>query len=85
MLKDCPIIQKKAQKMKQSAKKEKELKRAMIAAWSYSDSSNSGNEEEKMENLCFMANEDLIQEDETEYESLDELHYLTSLNILMMN
>ena len=71
--------------MKQSAKKEKELKRAMIAAWSYSDSSNSGNEEEKMENLCFMANEDLIQEDETEYESSNEVDYSDFLNIRRMN
>jgi len=65
MVKDCPIIQKKAEKMNQRAKKEKEPKRAMIAAWSCSNSSDSDNKEEKMENLCFMANEDLIQEDKT--------------------
>ena len=28
-----------------------------------------------MENLCFMANEDLSQEEETEYESSDEVDY----------
>ena len=38
----------------------------MIAAWSDSDSSDSDDEEEQVENLCFMANEDLIQEEETE-------------------
>ena len=49
--------------MKHRAKKEKELKRAMIAAWSFSDSSNSDDEKKQVENLCFMANEDQIQED----------------------
>ena len=34
VVKDCLIIQKKVEKMKQKAKKEKELKRAMIAVWS---------------------------------------------------
>jgi len=68
-------MQKKAEKMKQRAKKEKELKRAMIAAWSDSDSSDSDDEEEQVENLCFMANDDLIQDDETEYESSDEVDY----------
>jgi len=75
MVKDCPIIQKKAEKMKQRAKKEKEIRRVMIAAWSDSDSSDSDGEEEQVENLCFMANEDQIQEDETEYESLDKVDY----------
>ena len=51
--------------MKQRAKKEKELKRAMIVAWSDSDSSDSNNKEQQMEDLRFMANEDLIQKDET--------------------
>ena len=75
MVKDCPIIQKKAKKMKQRAKKEKELKRAMIAAWSDSDSSDNDNDEEQMENLCFRANEDLIQGYEIEYESSDKKDY----------
>ena len=60
--------------MKQRAKKEKELKRAMIATWSDSDSSDN-DEEEQMENLCYMANEDLIQEDEIECDSSDEVDY----------
>ena len=47
MVKYCPIIQKKAEKMKQRAKKEKELKRAMIVAPSDSDSSDSDDEESK--------------------------------------
>ena len=61
--------------MKQRAKKEKELKRAMIATWSDSDSSDSDDKEKQVENLCFMANEDEIQEDKTEYESSDEVDY----------
>ena len=32
-------------------------------------------EEEQVENLCFMVNEDLIQEEETEYESSDKVDY----------
>ena len=75
MVKAFPIIQKKAEKRKQKAKKKKELKRVMIAAWSDSDSSDCDDEEEQVENLCFLANEDLIQEEETEYESLDEVGY----------
>jgi len=47
----------------------------MIAAWSNSDSSDSNDEEEQVESLCFMVNEDLIQEEETEYESSDEVYY----------
>jgi len=57
---DCPIIQKKAEKWKQKAKKEKQLKRAMIVTWSDSNSRKSEYEEERKENLCFMVNEDLI-------------------------
>ena len=74
-VKDCPVIRKKAEKWKQKAKEEKQLKRAMIAAWSDSDSSDNDNEEEKVESLFFMANEDLSQEEETEYESSDEVDY----------
>jgi len=59
VVKDCPIIQKKAEKRKQKAKKE--FKRAMIAALSDSDSSESEDEEEQAENLCFMANEDQLK------------------------
>jgi len=75
VVKDCHIIQKKAKKWKQKAKKEKQLKRAMTATWSDNDSSNSEVEEEQKENLCFMANEDQIQEEETDYESSDEIDH----------
>ena len=37
--------------------------------------SDSDNKEEQVENLCFMANEDLIQEEKTQYESSDEVDY----------
>jgi len=40
-----------------------------------SDSSDGEDEEEKTTNLCFMVNEDQVQEDETKYESLDEVHH----------
>ena len=43
--------------------------------WSDSDSSESEDKKEQKENLCFMTNEDLIQEEETEYESSDEVDY----------
>ena len=59
-MKDCPIIQKRAEKCKQKPKKE--FKKAMIAAWSASDSSDSDDEEEQVVNLCFMANKDNVQE-----------------------
>jgi len=45
----------------------------MIATWSDSDSSDSDDEEEQAANLCFMVNEDQVQEDETEYESSNEV------------
>jgi len=70
VVKDCPILQKKVEKHKQKAKKE--FKKATIAAWSDSDSSNSENEEQAT-NLFFMVNEDQVQEDETEYKSRDEV------------
>jgi len=63
VVKDCLVIQKKAEKWKQKAKKKKQLKRAMIAAWSDSDSSDSDDKEEQVDNLCFMANEDPSQEE----------------------
>ena len=47
----------------------------MIAAWKDSDSSESEDEEEQKENLCFIGNEDLILEEEIEYESSDEVDY----------
>ena len=75
VVKDCLVIQKKAKKWKQKAKKEKQLKRAMIAIWSDSDSSESEDEKHQKENLCFMANEDLSQAKETKYESSDEVDY----------
>ena len=53
----------------------------MIATWSDNDSSRSEDKEEQKKNLCFMANEDLIQEEETEYESSDEVDYYESLDI----
>jgi len=71
--KDCPILQKRAEKRKEKAKQE--FKRAMIAAWHDSDSSDSENKEEQAMNLCFMVNEGQIQEEETEYESSDEVDY----------
>jgi len=56
--KDCLILQKKVEKRKEKAKQE--FKRAMIATWSDSDSSDSENEEEQAENLCFMVKEGQI-------------------------
>jgi len=47
----------------------------MIAIWSDSDSSESEDEKQQKENLCFMANEDLSQAEETKYESSDEVDY----------
>jgi len=47
----------------------------MIVTWSDSNSSYSDDEEEQVENLCFMANDGLIQDDETEYESSNEVNY----------
>ena len=58
----------KAEKRKQKAKKE--FRKAMIATWSDSDSSDSDKEEE-VANLCLMAND--VQE--TESENLDEVDY----------
>jgi len=58
----------KAKKRKHKAKKE--FKRAMIAAWSDSDSSDSDKEEE-IANLCLMTND----VHETEFENLDEVDY----------
>ena len=53
IVKDCSVLQMKAEKHKQKAKKE--FKRAMIAAWSDSDSNDSDKEGE-IANLCLMAN-----------------------------
>jgi len=66
-----PHFTKKAGKCKEKAKKE--FKKAMIATWSNSDSSDSDDEEEAT-NLYFMVNEDQVQEDETDYESSDEVN-----------
>ena len=70
MLKDCPLIQ----KMGESRRfKKKDNKRAMIAAWSNSDPSDSESDEEHNANICLMDNE--VQEDQRfEYESTDEVH-----------
>jgi len=73
VVKDCSILQKKAKKRRQKAKKE--FKRAMIAAWSDSDSSKSEDEEEQPLSLCFMANENQTHNEETGYESSDEVDY----------
>jgi len=54
-------------------KAKKEFKRAMIAAWSDRDSSESEDEEEQAVNLCFMANQ--THDEETEYESSDKVDY----------
>ena len=70
---DCPILQKKAEKHKDKGKQE--FKRAMIAAWSDSDSSDNEIKEEKAANLCFMLTEGQTQEEEIEYESSDEIDY----------
>jgi len=64
VVKDCLILQKKAEKHKQKAKKE--FRKVMIAAWSDSDSSDSGDEEEQAANICFIVNENQVQEDEIE-------------------
>jgi len=66
--KDCPVLQMKAEKRKQKAKKE--FRKAMIAAWSDGDS-NDNDKEEEVANLCLMAND--VQE--TEPEDLDEVDY----------
>ena len=73
VVKDCSILQKKAKKRRQKAKKE--FKRAMIAAWSDSNSSESEDEEEQPLSLCFMANENQTHNEETGYESSDEVDY----------
>ena len=54
LLKDCPLIQ----KMGESRRfKKKENRRAMIAAWSDSDTSESESDEEHNANICLMARE----------------------------
>jgi len=73
VVKDCPILRKKVEKRRQKAKKE--FKRAMMAAWSDSASSKSKDEEEQAVNPCFMANENQTHDEETEYESSDEVDY----------
>jgi len=75
MVKDCPISPKKKNPEKRRQKAKKEFKRVMIAAWSDSDSSESKNEEKQVVNLCFMANENQTHDEETEYESSDEVDY----------
>jgi len=73
VVKDCPILQKKAKKRRQKAKKE--FKRAMMAVWNDSDSSGSEDEEEQAVNLCFMANENQTHDEETQYESSNKVDY----------
>ena len=43
------------------------------------DSTDSEDEEKQVANICFMVNEDQVQQDETEYESLDEVNYTNLL------
>jgi len=47
----------------------------MTAAWSDSDSSYSEDKAEHVANLCFMVNENHVQEHKTKYESLDKVDY----------
>jgi len=47
----------------------------MIAAWSDSDSSGSGDEEEQPLSLCFMENVNQTHNEETDYESSNEVDY----------
>ena len=68
IVKDCPVLQMKAEKRKHKAKKE--LKKAMIAAWSDSDSSDS-DKKEVVANLPLMMND--VQE--TKLEKFDEVDY----------
>ena len=69
LLKDCPLIQ----NMGKSRRfKKKDNKRAMIATWSDSETSDSKSNEEHTTNICVMAKE--VQDDErSEYESTNEV------------
>jgi len=70
IVKDCPISQKKAKKQRQKAKKE--LKKAMVAIWSNSDTSNSDDNEYQVVNLGMMAKEE-HGEEQTECKSSHEV------------
>ena len=69
MLKDCPLLQKVGERRKF---KRKENKKAMIAVWSDSESSESDNYEEHVINTCLMA-KDMQEEEQSEYGSTDEV------------
>jgi len=61
LLKDCPLIQKMGESWRF---KKKENRRAMIAAWSDSDTSESESDEEHKANICLMAREGQAHEPE---------------------
>ena len=69
LLKDCQLIQKKGESRRF---KKKDSKRAMIAAWSDSDTSESESDEEHTANICLMA-KDVKNDERFEYESTDEV------------
>ena len=54
LLKDCPLIQNKREKQKF---KKKENKRAMIATWNDSETSDNESDEEHTANNCLIAKE----------------------------
>ena len=69
LLKDCPLIQ----KMGESQRfKKKDNKRAQIATWSNSDTSDNESDEEHNANICLTTKE--VQDNQrSEYESTDEV------------
>ena len=79
LLKDCPLIQKMGEKRRF---KKKESKRAMIAAWSDSEASDSESDEEHTNNTCLMARD----EESSEHENTDEVDiYGLYMNVPRMN
>ena len=66
LLKDCPLIQKMGEKRRF---KKKENRKAMIAAWSDSETSESESDEEHTNNTCLMAKDG----ESSEHESMDEV------------
>ena len=56
LLNDCPPLQKISENRKSKMKKDN--KKAMVAAWSDSESSESESDEEHTANICLMAKED---------------------------
>ena len=70
LLKYYPLLQKIRENQK--FKMEKDNKKAMVAAWSDSESSESESDEEHTANICLMAKE-VQNNNETEYENSDEV------------